>query len=147
MAKIDFDTSGFDNMMNDLRSLSFDVECPGCRKSFSVSVRDVGSTVTCPNCGSRIKIESEYFSSKLDSSFNRPVELFCFFPDIADTSHKFLVSFQLDLCCLSLQIVTSFLKYFRKRFTKSTVMHTKECTNARMTIHGTTQSEGRFKVL
>ena len=42
MAKIDFDTSGFDNMMNDLRSLSFDVERPGCRKSFSVSVRDVG---------------------------------------------------------------------------------------------------------
>ena len=59
MAKIDFDTFGFDNMMNDLRSLSFDVECPGCRKSFSVSVRDVGSTVTCPNCGSTIKIESE----------------------------------------------------------------------------------------
>lgn len=103
MAKIDFDTSGFDNMMNDLRSLSFDVECPGCRKSFSVSVRDVGSTVTCPNCGSTIKIESEQFLSKLDSSFNRPVELFCFFPNIADTSHKFLVSFQLDLCCLSFQ--------------------------------------------
>lgn len=103
MAKIDFDTSGFDNMMNDLRSLSFDVECPGCRKSFSVSVRDVGSTVTCPNCGSTIKIESEQFFSKLDSSFNRPVELFCFFPNIADTSHKFLVSFQLDLCCLSFQ--------------------------------------------
>ena len=59
MAKIDFDTSGFDNMMNDLRSLSFDVECPGCRKiGFCLCSRCRFNSYL-PNCGSTIKIESE----------------------------------------------------------------------------------------
>ena len=59
LAKFEFDSSGFDDMMKDLKSFSFDVECPGCKKSFSVSVNEVGSTVTCPNCGATIHIESE----------------------------------------------------------------------------------------
>ena len=59
MAKFEFDESGLNDFMNDLNHLSFDVECPECHHSFQISVGDIGKSVTCPNCKTNIKIESE----------------------------------------------------------------------------------------
>lgn len=59
MAKFEFDASGFDDLINELENASFDVECPECRHSFLISLNDVGTTVICPNCGTRISVESE----------------------------------------------------------------------------------------
>ena len=59
MAPFEFDDSGIDDLMNELEHLSFDIECPECNHSFSISVYDVGKSVICPNCGVSISIESE----------------------------------------------------------------------------------------
>lgn len=59
MAKFEFDSSGFDKILDDLKNFSFDVTCPKCGKSFEISINDSGKTVTCPNCGTDILIESE----------------------------------------------------------------------------------------
>ena len=59
MAKFQFDDSGIDDFMNELNHFSFDVECPECNCSFEISVDDIGKSVTCPNCGVNIAIESE----------------------------------------------------------------------------------------
>lgn len=56
---IEFDTSGLDDLMDDLNHLSFDIECPNCNHSIAVSVDDVGKTVTCPHCNTGVAIESE----------------------------------------------------------------------------------------
>ena len=37
MAPFEFDDSGIDDLMNELEHLSFDIECPECNHSFSIS--------------------------------------------------------------------------------------------------------------
>ncbi len=59
MVPFEFDDSGIDDLINELDHLSFDIECPECSHSFSISVDDVGKSVICPNCGVSISIESE----------------------------------------------------------------------------------------
>lgn len=59
MAPFEFDDSGIDDLINELDHLSFDIECPECNHSFSVSADDIGQSVICPNCGISISIESE----------------------------------------------------------------------------------------
>ena len=57
MAKFSVDFSGFDDFMYKLEH--FEVDCPECQHPFEISINDTGKTVTCPHCGSKIKIESE----------------------------------------------------------------------------------------
>lgn len=59
MTPFEFDDSGIDDFINELNHLSFDVKCPECNHSFSISADDIGQSVICPNCGISISIESE----------------------------------------------------------------------------------------
>lgn len=59
MAPFEFDDSGIDDLINELDHFSFDIECPECNHSFSISADDIGQSVMCPNCGISISIESE----------------------------------------------------------------------------------------
>lgn len=59
MASFEFDNSGIEAFINELENLSFDIKCPECNHSFSISTDDIGETVICPSCGISISIESE----------------------------------------------------------------------------------------
>lgn len=59
MAKLDFDSSGFNELISELEHFAFDVECPECNHSFAISVDDIGKSVICPHCGTSVSIESE----------------------------------------------------------------------------------------
>ncbi len=57
MAGIDFNTDGFDELMDELSSV--EIECLECGKPFSVSLDDFGTVVTCPHCNANIELISE----------------------------------------------------------------------------------------
>lgn len=46
------------NLMNAIAESEFELECPTCNKEFTVSVSDIGKSVTCPNCNELINLEA-----------------------------------------------------------------------------------------
>lgn len=57
MTTFDFDSSGFDDLIDELQY--FEIDCPECEQSFEISLEDIGNEVTCPHCHTRIKLESK----------------------------------------------------------------------------------------
>lgn len=57
MATLDFDSSGFDDLIESLQH--FEIDCPECNQSFEITLDDIGNTVSCPHCHTQIKLESE----------------------------------------------------------------------------------------
>lgn len=56
--------SSFNDLFGDAE---IDIECPNCKKSFTIMINQIGSTVVCPSCQSSVEL-------KKDSSFNDSVE-------------------------------------------------------------------------
>ena len=52
-----FETFGFDELLEDLKSL--EIECPDCGQTFSIQLDDLPGSVTCPHCGIEIQVENE----------------------------------------------------------------------------------------
>lgn len=57
MTTFDFDSSGFDDLIDELQH--FEIDCPECEQSFEISLEDIGNEVTCPHCHTKIKLDSE----------------------------------------------------------------------------------------
>lgn len=57
MAAFEFDSNAFDDILEELQTIT--VPCPECGESFDISVDDMDSSVICPHCKSTISIESE----------------------------------------------------------------------------------------
>ena len=57
MASLEFDSSAFDDLEDQLNTLT--ISCPVCGKEFDIALDDLNSSVTCPHCHADMEIESE----------------------------------------------------------------------------------------
>lgn len=55
---------------NVIGNFDMDVECPACKKPFTISSKDVGKTVKCPHCKEKIKLKDNGFSDGLQTAEN-----------------------------------------------------------------------------
>lgn len=48
-------------MINDaITSSEIDVECPNCKKEFSIEVNQIGNVVRCPHCETDIELKDNF---------------------------------------------------------------------------------------
>lgn len=57
--------------MSILENMNFDVNCPNCNESISVSGNDVGTTITCPYCNVDIELQDKNFTNTVNSIENQ----------------------------------------------------------------------------
>lgn len=48
-----------------LQNIDFDVNCPGCKKKFSVNMQQVGKSVICPHCRKPIQLSDAGISKSV----------------------------------------------------------------------------------
>ena len=48
--------------MMKIEPFDFDVQCEGCKKEFTISTKDIGTTVHCPHCDAEIALNDDGFS-------------------------------------------------------------------------------------
>jgi len=56
----------FDSLYGDAE---IDIDCPSCEKSLTISLSQIGSSVTCPNCSVKIDLQKdENFDSSVEDT-------------------------------------------------------------------------------
>lgn len=59
-----------------LEDATFDLDCPTCNFSFPVRADQVGTIVTCPKCGQKIKLKDKGFSDAVHDAESQINHLF-----------------------------------------------------------------------